>query len=181
MLGHSMARRKPYKPPLSPDMVPVEVENPYAVGPVRVVAMASTRDDPLRGMLARGQIDQAQFEAGRLWQKYREDSEVGGLKAMDWRREPVDGTPVYPEPITDRQRKAVGALNEARCYLGSYGYALIESVLSYNPILRRGMTIVEAAAERKMVSKRGELYIGRRFVECLESLAVLWGLAGEPR
>lgn len=171
----SMARRKPYNPPIGQNIVLVEVDNPYPVGPIKITAAVSTRDDPLRGMLARGQIDQAQFEAGRLWQKYREDSEVGGLKAMDWRREPVDGTPVYPEPITDRQRKAVGALNEARRYLGSYGANLIESVLA------RRLSIVQAAAERGMVSNRGALYIGRRFVECLESLAVLWGLVGEPR
>lgn len=172
-----MARRE--KTISSPDIVPVMVENPfkYDGSPAKIPAAASTRDDPLRGMLSRGQIDVCQFEAGRLWQKYREQSEIGGLKAMDFTREPVDGGPGFPEPITDDQRKAVGKLIEARRHLGSYGADLIESVLCYNPVMRRGMTIVEAAAERKMVSKRGELYIGRRFIECLESLAKLWGLA----
>ena len=61
-----MTRRK--KPKHPPDVVLVEVENPYksAGNQLRIMAAASTRDDPLRGMLVRRQIDTAQYEAGRL-------------------------------------------------------------------------------------------------------------------
>lgn len=168
----TMAKRK--KPPeLPPDLVLVRVDNPYRYdgAPQKTDAVASTRDDPLRGMLARGQIGTHQFEAGRLWQKYREQSEIGLLKAIDTTKEPVDGGGCLLEPITDRHRKAVDALNEARRYLGSYGADLIESVLA------RRLSIAQASAERKMVSVRGRDYIGRRFGECLEALAKLWGLA----
>lgn len=167
-LETAMARRKKLPPP---DIVQDEVDNPYQVGPLKITVAVSTRDDPLRGMLARGQIDRAQYEAGRLWQKYREQSEVGGIRAIDTTKEPVDGGGAYPEPITDAQRLAVMKLNAAAVELGPYGTRLVESVLG------RRLSIVQAAAERFMVSKRGELYIGRRLVECLETLAVLWGLA----
>src|SRR4051794_30810150 len=49
--------------------------------------LRSVRDDPLAGMMSRKQIDAAQFEAGRLWQQYREDSEIGGARAIDTTRE----------------------------------------------------------------------------------------------
>lgn len=171
----AMTRRKPQQ--LPPDIVIGEADNPYTHdGAQRKIQVAySTRDDPLRGMRSRNQIDEAQFQAGMLFQLYLEQAEIGFLKAIDTTKEPVDGGGSFPDPITDRQKRAVEELNDARSHLGSYGYELIASVVG------RRLSIVQASAERKMVSKRGELYIGRRLGECLDTLAVLWGLAGKPR
>jgi hypothetical protein len=171
----TMTRRK-HKPELPPDVVIGEAENPYrhAGAQQRIVVAFATRDDPLRAMLARGQIDTAQFQAGRLWQQYDEQAEIGTLKAIDTTKEPVDGGGSYPEPITDRQREAVGALSEARSHLGSFGSKLVASVLG------RRLSIVQAASERGLTTNRGVNYLSKRFVECLETLAVLWKLAMRP-
>lgn len=163
-----MTRRKKSPPP---DIVSAEVENPYAVGPLKITVAVSTRDDPLRGMLARGQIDQAQFEAGRLWQKYREQSEVGGIRAIDTTREPVDGGGAYPEPITDAQRKAVMQLKAADGKLGERGREIIEMVLWHR------YSITQVAAAYATHTRKGVEYQGARFRECLEALAKLWGFA----
>jgi hypothetical protein len=157
---------------MPPDVVVVMVDNPYEFGPAKTPAVASKRDDPLFGMLSRGQVDKAQFQAGREWQRYREHSEgVSGIKAMDPTKEPVDGSGGYPDPITDQQRAAVMALNEAHRYLGSY----------LSQVLWRRLTITQTAAGLGMVSNRGLAYTGKRFREALEKLAVFWGLAMRKR
>lgn len=173
-LERTMARKKPKLPP---DIVVDEVDNPYTHAGARpkITVVLSTRDDPLRGMLARGQIDKAQFEAGRLWQLYREQSEVGGIRAIDTTKEPVDGGGSYPEPITDTQRKAVLQLKAADARLGERGREIVEMVLW------RRFTIIQVSAAFGFVSRSGVDYQGRRFRECLEALARLWGFIGEPR
>jgi hypothetical protein len=165
-------RRKPSLPAFAEDIVVIDVDNPYEVGPRKIQVAARTRDDFLRGLHSRGQIDQAQFEAGRLWQRYRELAEIGNVRGIDPTVEPVQGGPGFPEPLTDQQRKAVAKLVEARQELGRFGAELVESVLG------RKLTITGAAAERGFISTRGVLFLGKRFGECLESLARLWGFVG---
>lgn len=133
--------------------------------------LRSVRDDPLAGMLSRGQIDAAQFEAGRLWQQYREDSEIGGAQAIDTTKEAVDGGR-FKEPDLTKLSVAIKKLSQAKQNLGDYGASLIEDILG------RRMSIAEVAAARSMPRQREIDYIGRRFRECLESLAKLWGFAG---
>lgn len=175
MLEPAMTRRK--KPELPPDIVIGEADNPYTHdGAQRRIQVAySTRDDPLRGMRSRNQIDEAQFQAGRLWQKYREQSEVGGIRAIDTTKEPVDGGGSYPEPISDVQRKAVLALNAARVELDKADITLIDLVES---VLWRGSSIVRIAASYGFVSNRGIEFLARRFRMALEILAKMWGFAG---
>jgi hypothetical protein len=164
-----MTRRK--KAELPPDIVAVEVDNPYEVGPLKIVALASTRDDPLRGMLSREHIGPAQFEAGRLWQRYRERAELGAVRGIDMTVEPVDGRGAHPELLTDARREAVDKINEAREKLKPFIFSLLESILD------RRYTVTQAAAERGFVSNHGIKFIGKRFREGLDELAVLWGLA----
>jgi hypothetical protein len=63
-------------------------------------------------------------------------------------------------------------LKEAKADLGEYGVSLVYDVLS------RRMTLIEIAEARHMPRQREIDYLGRRFRECLESLAKLWGFAG---
>lgn len=146
------------------------VDDPLEPG-AKLQVLRSERDDPLAGMLSRKQIDQAQFAAGRQWQRYREDSEIGGARAVDTTKEAVDGGR-FKEPDIDRMSKALAKLKEARASLGAYGSSLVDDVLD------RRMTITEIARARSMARQRETDYIGRRFRECLESLAKLWGHAG---
>ncbi len=116
-----------------------------------IKVLRSIRDDPLAGMLSRDQIDTAMFEAGRLWQKYYEHSEIGGISAIDPTKEAVDGGRI-PEPITDRQIEAIRELGNADKELGEYGASIIRDVL-------------------------GRHQLGRRLRECLDTLAHLWNFA----
>lgn len=154
--------------PINSVVVPAVVQD-QAGDYIRV--LRSVRDDPLAGMLSRGQIDAAQFEAGRLWQQYREDSEIGGAQAIDTTKEAVDGGR-FKEPDITKLSKALRELRAANEDLGAYGASLIEDILG------RRMSIADVAAARSMPRQREIDYIGRRFRECLESLARLWGFAG---
>jgi hypothetical protein len=135
-----------------------------------IKVLRSVRDDPLAGMLSRGQIDPAQFEAGRLWQQYREDSEIGGAQAIDTTKEAVDGGR-FKEPDITKMSKALRELRRASGALGSYGDSLVGDILA------RHMTLKEVAQARSMSRQRELDYIGGRFRECLETLAKLWGFA----
>jgi transposase InsO family protein len=170
-----VARRKPPKPELPPDVVPDTVDNPYTHDGAqrRITVLCSTRDDPLRRMLLKDRtIDEAQYQAGRLWQRYREQAEIGALRAIDTTKEPVDGGGSFPEPITDAHKRAVTRLNEARAILVAWEVNLLTSVLDNR------VTLTSIAAAHGFVSNRGRDFISRRFRGCLEKLAKLWGLAG---
>lgn len=133
--------------------------------------LRSIRDDPLAGMLSRSQIDEAQFRAGRKWQEHRENSEIGGARAIDTTREAVDGGR-FKEPDVDRLSLALKELKAADKALGAYGASLVHDVLG------RRLSISAVAAMRMMPRQREIDYLGMRFRECLESLAKLWGFAG---
>lgn len=133
--------------------------------------LRSVRDDPLAGMLSRGQIDAAQFEAGRLWQRYREDSEIGGCQAIDTTREAVDGGR-FKEPDITKMSKALRELKAAHDELEAYDNSLI------NDVLASRMSITQIAAARSVTSGRQICNLMERFRGALEELAVLWGFAG---
>ena len=149
------------------------VEDPYSPAGEshEITVIRSIRDDPLAGMWARDQIDRTQFCAGRMWQRYWEQAGISGVQAMDPTKEPVDGRGAMRPDITDQQLKAYRQLKAARHALGAEGDRLLRE------ILEEGLTIKRAAYRRGMISERGILYCGRRFGECLETLARFWGLA----
>ena len=155
--------------PINAVVVPDVVDDPIEGG-ARLRVIRSVRDDPLAGMLSRGQIDPAQHEAGRLWQKYREDSEIGSIRAIDPTKEAVDGGR-FKEPDITRMSRALAELKAAQRELGEYGASIVHDVLA------RRMTIQQIAEARCMTRHREIDYLGRRFRECLESLAKLWGYA----
>ena len=134
-----------------------------------IKVLRSVRDDPLAGMLSRSQIDAAQYEAGRLWQQYREDSEIGGAQAIDTTKEAVDGGR-FKEPDITRMSKALRELKLADEELGAYDASLIYDVLA------RRMSITQIAAARSITSGRQISYTMERFRGALEKLARLWGL-----
>jgi hypothetical protein len=150
-------------------VAPVDVDDPYEPGG-KIVVLRSTRHDPLAEMQAKGQIDQCDYVAGRHWQAAWENAEIGGVRAIDPGREMVDGGRL-PELLTDTQRRAAQDLSAARGALGHEGHALICDVLG------RGMSITQAACNRGLVSEVDRKYTGKRFRECLSTLAVRFGYA----
>lgn len=155
------------------DYAEVVVRDPYSRDGGHALVMQSIKDDPLGKMGARGQVDGAQLAAGRRWQADYERSEIGGIKANDTTREPVDGGGAYPDPISDQTVAAVRRLADAREALGVEGEALVRDVLA------SGMSIEVVCSRRNLTTERERKYIGRRFRETLETLAVFYGLASK--
>ena len=174
-------RKKPYDParvhdrrsqdlPLNAEVAAVEVDDPLALEPgERIVALRSICNDPLGRMHSHRHIDEAQYQGGRAFQNDWEKAERGP-RAVDPTREYVDGGQAR-EPITEGQRKAVLRLNRAQRELGADGSALVHEVL----IL--GMTMEQIGQRRGLRTQRWNDYFARRFRECLDRLALMYGFA----
>jgi hypothetical protein len=178
-------RRKPYNPAKVHDrrardllrnaeVAAVEIDDPLGLEPGdKIVTLRSIRNDPLGRMHAHRQIDEAQYQGGRAFQDDWEKAERGP-QAVDPSREYVDGGQ-FREPITEGQRKAVLRLNRAERELGADGTALVHEVL----IL--GMTMEQVGQRRGAPGQRWIDYFAKRFRECLNRLALIYGFATERR
>lgn len=149
-------------------VAPAVVDDPIERGK-RLEVTVTLRDDILRHLRVREEIDEAQFQAGRLYERYVEQSQIGSVKAMDPTKEPVDGGGAFPEAITDRQIAAVRQLSEAGRVLGRRGEAMVRMIL----IDRLSFKEIAPNAGRYDLA-----YVRRHFFDCLEELAVFWSLAG---
>lgn len=162
--------------PFQTEVQIVLIDDPESDRPgAKTDAIASLRDDPLQALRSRNQIDDAQYLAGRHWQGLYERSMIVPLKAMDTTKEPVDGSGETRIPITDSNLQAIAELNRGNKALGTEGMRLVFKVLAE----RR--TIQSLASDLLMGSQRDRDFLGRRFRECLETLAVVYGLAMKER
>src|ERR1700724_2399153 len=156
------------------EVAPIEVDDPLALEPGdKIVTVRSIRNDPLARLHAHRLIDEAQYQGGRAFQDDWEKAERGP-QAIDPFREYVDCAQTR-EPITEGQRKAVLRLNRAERELGADGSALVHEVL----IL--GMTMEQIGQRRGLVGQRWIDYFARRFRECLDRLALIYGFVTEKR
>jgi hypothetical protein len=157
--------------PINAKVAPVLADDPYEPG-AKLTVLRSLRNDPLASMHNAKQIDQAQFIAGRHWQRAFELAEVGGVRAVDMTRERVDGGGIPQATISDAQIRAFGDLARAMTALGLEGESLIRDFLG------QGLCLRDIAARRGAHSERERSYIGWRLRECLNTLAVEFGYAG---
>jgi hypothetical protein len=158
--------------PLNAEVTSIEVDDPFALQPGdKIVALRSIRNDPLGRLHSHRQIDEAQYQAGRAFQNDWERAERGP-KAVDPTREYVDGTGMR-EPITEGQRKAALRLNNCHRELGLDGSAIVQDILI------QGMTMEQVGQRRGLKSQRWNDYFARRFKECLDRLALIYGFAAE--
>src|SRR5947208_7288729 len=156
--------------PRNAEVAAVEVDDPLALEPgEKIVTLRSLRNDPLGRLHSHHQIDEAQYQGGRAFQDDWEQAERGP-QAVDPTREYVDGGRSR-EPITERQRKAVLRLNRAERELGADGAALVHEVLVL------GMTMEQVGQRRALSGQRWMEYFARRFRECLDRLALIYGFA----
>jgi len=160
--------------PHNAEVAEVEVDDPLALEPgEKIVTLRSIRNDPLGRLHSHRQIDEAQYQGGRAFQNDWEKAERGP-QAVDPTREYVDGARTR-EPVTEAQRKAVLRLNRAERELGADGAALVHEVLV------RGMTMDQIGQRRGLRTQRWNDYFSRRFRECLDRLALIYGFATERR
>jgi hypothetical protein len=153
-------------------MAVMEVDCPIDQG-AKLMVLRNTRNDPLAGMHARKFIDEAQYHAGRAFQNDFETAERGP-RAIDPGKEWVDGG-MPPEPITERQQRAILKLAQIHAALGLDGSAIVSDVLIH------GIGISQLVSRRGYQGEHWRKYFGRRFNECLNTLAVVYGFAMEGR
>lgn len=158
--------------PLNAEMASVEVDDPLALeSGEKIVVLRSIRNDPLGRLHSHHQIDEAQYRGGRAFQNDWERAERGP-QAVDPTREYVDGARAR-EPVTESQRQAVLRLNRIERELGTDGAALVHDVLVL------GLTMEQVGQRRSVHSQRWSDYFARRFRECLDRLALVYGFATE--
>lgn len=161
--------------PINSVVAPITVDDPHGIEcGEKIVVFRSLRNDPIGAMHARNQVDEAQYAAARHWQRCYEAVERNGAQAIDTTKEAVDGGRM-PDLLTDQWSKANGDLAKAGRALGMEGEAIIRDVLG------RCMPLLHAAAARGLSSERDLIYIGRRFKESLDTLALVFGYAMPPR
>ncbi|MBB4368169.1 hypothetical protein GGD63_000948 [Bradyrhizobium sp. cir1] len=164
--------RRSREVPFNAEVAEVEVDNPLALDSgEKILAMRSVRSDPLGRLYAHHQIDEAQYRGGRAFQNDWERAERGP-QAVDTTREYVDGTGTR-EPVTESQRQAVLRLNRVERELGTDGAALVHDVLVL------GLTMDQIGQRRAVRTQRWNDYFARRFRECLDRLALVYGFATE--
>jgi hypothetical protein len=169
----SMARiRRKTRVTLARDTATVEVDNPlHAPGsprqvPRRITAMRSLRDDPLARLHDRRQIGEAEYRAGRDFQRLLEATELGRMRTNDPGREPVDGGAGFRDGLNEREVQAFRQLARLWPVLGKDGSALCRAFLGERQFLPA------IAAARGLPADQATLrYLGRRLRECLETLA----------
>jgi hypothetical protein len=160
--------------PRNAEVAAVEVDDPLALGPgEKIVTLRSIRSDPLGRMHSHRHIDEAQFQSGRAFQDDWEKAERGP-QAVDPTREYVDAARSR-EPITERQRKAVLRLNRVTRELGADGSVLVHEIL----IL--GLSMEQVGQRRGLRGQRWIDYFAKRFRECLDRLAQIYGFATGKR
>ncbi|MFT4115108.1 hypothetical protein [Bradyrhizobium sp.] len=158
--------------PFNADVAEVQVDNPLALElDEKIIAVRSVRGDPLGRLHSHHQINEAQYRGGRAFQSDWERAERGP-QAVDPTREYVDGTRSR-EPITESQRQAVLRLNRVEHELGTDGAALVHDVLVL------GLTMDQIGQRRAVQTQRWNDYFARRFRECLDRLALIYGFATE--
>ena len=164
--------RRSREVPFNAEVAEVEIDNPLALDPgEKIMAIRSIRSDPLGRLHSHHQIDEAQYRGGRAFQNDWERAERGP-QAVDPTREYVDGARTR-EPVTDSQRQAVLRLNRIERELGTDGAALVHDVLVL------GLTMDQIGARRAVRTQRWNDYFSRRFRECLDRLALIYGFATE--
>jgi hypothetical protein len=152
--------------PFNGDTATRLVADPYSTTGGKIAVTASLRDDPLGKLYARRQIDDAQYRVGLMLTEFFELAEIGSIQAVDPSKEPVDGRGALVETTTESQRRASRRLAHVREILGQVGYELCRAVCA------EGKQMDEIAARVASVTETTIRYWGKRFRECLQTLAV---------
>ena len=147
----------------------IDVDDPLEYG-AKLTATRNIRNDPLARLHSHHQIDDAQFYAGRAYQRDWETAERGA-QAIDPTKEAVDGGRI-PEPLSDSQGKARIRLVEIEGILGRTMQRVIHAILI------EGMSMEVMALQ--LFGRHGEVsakYYGRMFRDALDELAKEYHLA----
>lgn len=151
------------------DYASIEVVDPFDPES-KITVFRQTRGDPLGRLHAHHQIDDAQYLAGR---RYQRDLELAGrgAKAIDPTKEAVDGGCAI-DPLPNSQVEATARLVAVHAVLGRQMQGALDGVLM------AGLHVEHMAIQ--MFGRPGDRwanYYGRMFRDALDMLAVEYGLA----
>jgi hypothetical protein len=150
-------------------LVPVEVPDPYEAG-ATVIAFKNEKSDPLERLKQQQDIDEAQYQAGKAYERDLELAEIGNVRAIDPTKEAVDGGQM-PEPLSETHRKALVRLREAGRVMGLFAESIVRGVL------QRNVSPAQLAVARGFSTRREQLHYGWIFRRALEELTVVYGTA----
>lgn len=150
-------------------VAPLDVDDPFEAG-AKITVMRSVRRDPLAWMHACKQIDEAQYQAGRAWQKDWELAEQGP-KAIDPTKEPVDGGRL-PEAITDSRKQATDRLVKLSATLVADELKILRASLADGLTAEQVGLVHFGRYGRKWAEK-----FSLRLKEILNKAAVFYGFA----
>ena len=158
--------------PQEAEVAAIDVDDPHATrSGEKITVLRQLRSDPLARLHAHRQIDEAQYRAGRAFQR---DSEIAGrgVRALDPSRERVDGG-AFAEAVTDAHARAGKRLAGMERVLGRTMHRVTHAVLV------DGLSMETLA--KALFDREGEVavkYYGRLFRDALDLLAVEYGFAG---
>lgn len=156
---------------LRAEVAEIEVIDPYDPE-AKITVLRQLRNDPLARLHSHHQIDQAQYMAGRAYQRDWETAERGA-RAIDPTKEAVDGGRL-PEPLSDSQGRARIRLVEIERTLGRAMHRVAHTVL----VEGRSLEVV-ADHLFKHHGQNATRHCGRLFRDALEILAVEYKMAGK--
>jgi hypothetical protein len=149
---------------------------PAWVPPQRPTAkvVVNLRDDPLGRMFARHQVDNAQYNAGRAFQRLWDIASVGNIAVADLLRPKVDGGRV-PDPISAGRIMATKQLRSVeRTVTDQHGFAGLSVTRS---VLTGGCSVDKAARDFGAKSALERRWWGLLLRKCLDVLARALGFA----
>lgn len=148
----------------------IEVADPYDPG-AKITVLRQTRGDTLGWMHSHGQIDDAQYNAGRRYQRDRELAERG-TKGIDPTKEAVDGgLPI--DPLPDSLIAATARLVHVHAALGRQMQSALDGALSAGTVEAMALQVFNRHGAR------WRNYYGRMFRDALDVLAVEYGFTGK--
>lgn len=131
----------------------------------KIKSAVNMRESPVLWMYANDRLDETQLAAAGQFRRYYERRGFS-IQAIDYGKQPVDGGAIHSEGITDEMKQASEELEGARAKLGDQGFTLVEKVC--------GQLLWINQIEDK---KHHQLRAARDLRDCLDTLAIFWGLA----
>ena len=150
--------------------VPLEVVDPYDPQS-KITVLRQTRGDTLGWMHAHHQIDDAQYLAGRRYERDRELADRGA-RAIDPTKEAVDGGGIV-EPLPDSQIQAVARLTQVHVALGRVMQTTLDGVLMAGTVESMALQVF------KRNGARWVNHYGKVFRDSLDVLVVEYGMQGK--
>lgn len=155
----------------SADFAPIEISDPEATRDGEtIVVLRRIRNDPLARLHSHRQIDEAQYLAGRAYQRDWEIAERT-MRSLDPTRVAVDGGE-RAEPLSERQISARNRLIEIERVLGRRMHRVVHAVLI------EGETIEKVTLNANYTGETWIKFYGRLFRQGLEELAIEYRFAG---